>query len=156
MTEALAKPGWQRILVSIVFALMAGCATTVPNPVPNTEAPSVRDHLPGRWDRTDASPRCDLEAAQYSFSADGRQVRVWVPTGIYLGEVALGPTAAYEIIDATPGVMRMSLIGETRSTEAGLPVVWDLLMLDTDSFCWHRTDWPVGACTKLWTRCPER
>jgi hypothetical protein len=74
---------------------------------------------------------------------------------VYLGEVALGPAAAYEIIDEAPAAMRLRLIGETRSTEAGVPVVWDLFLLDADRFCWHRTDWQVGACTKPLTRCPD-
>jgi hypothetical protein len=153
--EAMAKFDAQRLIVASAAALMAGCAATATHPVSTTGPLSVRDQLPGRWDWVDAAPRCGASAAQLSFSADGQQVRVWVPTGVYLGEVALGPAAAYEIIDEAPAAMRLRLIGETRSTEAGVPVVWDLFLLDADRFCWHRTDWQVGACTKPLTRCPD-
>jgi pimeloyl-ACP methyl ester carboxylesterase len=32
--------------------------------------------------------------------------------------------------------------GETRKTESGDRVVWDLILLSPDSYCWRRTDWP--------------
>ena len=155
MIEAMAMSGAKRWFVASVSALVAGCAATATHPVSRTGPLSVRDQLPGRWDWVDASPRCGASAARFSFSADGQQVRVWVSTGVYVGEVALGSAAAYEIIDEAPNAMRLRLIGETRSTEAGVPVVWDLILLDADRFCWHRTDWQGGACTKPLTRCPE-
>ncbi len=50
--------------------------------------------------------------------------------------------------------MRLALIvGETRLTDAGEPVVWDLVLKSEDSFCWDRTDWEQGGCTKNNARC---
>ena len=64
-------------------------------------------------------------------------------------------THVYDIIDEGPGYVRMKLIGEDRTTEAGEPVVWDLVLLSGDSYCWHRTDWEAGACTQPARRCPS-
>ena len=32
-------------------------------------------------------------------------------------------------------------------------VKWDLVMLNINQFCWHRTDWAPHACTKPMSRC---
>jgi hypothetical protein len=52
-----------------------------------------------------------------------------------------------------PGVI-MAVFGETRRTAEGVPVVWDLVLVDSNTYRWHRTDWPWGGSTKAIRRCP--
>ena len=92
-------------------------------------------------------------AARFAFSEAGSELHVHVPTGVYLDSTALGPDATYRIVGEASRVMRMQMVGEVRRTETGDLVVWDLVLLDADSFCWRRVDWPPEACTKRLTRC---
>jgi hypothetical protein len=143
------QPGW-RLPFACSIALLASCASS---PSRDATDVSIRSALPGRWDWAEASPRCGDSAAQFAFSEAGPELRVHVPTGVYLGSTPLGPDATYRIVSESPRVMRMHMLGETRRTETGDLVVWDLVLLEADSFCWRRTDWPPEACTKRLTRC---
>jgi hypothetical protein len=143
------QPGW-RLPFACSIALLASCASS---PSRDATGVSIRPALPGRWDWAEASPRCGDSAAQFAFSEGGSELRVHVQTGVYLGSTPLGPDATYRIVGESPRVMRMHMLGETRRTETGDLVVWDLVLLDANSFCWRRTDWPPEACTKQLTRC---
>lgn len=59
----------------------------------------------------------------------------------------------YQILRDLPNGLRMSLDGEKRLDPAGKPVTWDLMLLDSDQYCWHRGDWPGTGCTKSMDRC---
>jgi hypothetical protein len=63
-------------------------------------------------------------------------------------------TAHYRVEQLQP-VLRLSLIGEMRRTDDGERVVWDLVMISRDEYCWHRADWPEGKCTGSVERCPK-
>jgi hypothetical protein len=66
------------------------------------------------------------------------------------------PAAAnYSVIDESANYLRMSMKGETRLDPAGNAVVWDLVLLSPDSYCWHRSDWQEGGCTQPAIRCPK-
>ena len=112
--------------------LLAACATTPENV-------TARSQLPGKWDWEKSEPRCGEAAGTFSFSPDGRQLRV--------------NDIVYEVLADQGKTLRLRVVGETRSTDAGAPVEWDLLMLNADTFCWRRTDWKAGACTALLRRC---
>ena len=129
---------WWRSLFVCSISLLTSCTTSPPR---ETAEPSIRTALPGRWDWADASPRCGDSAAQFAFAEEDRQVRVHVPAGVYLGTTPLGADATYQIVREWPRVLRMRMLGETRRTETGDLVEWDLVLLDVDSFCWRRTDW---------------
>jgi hypothetical protein len=119
-------------LIVCVTALLAACATA-------PEGVTARSQLPGKWDWEKSEPRCGDAAGAFSFSPDGRQVRV--------------NDVVYEVLADEGKTMRLRAVGETRKTDAGVPVEWDLLMLNADTFCWRRTDWKAGACTTLLKRC---
>ncbi len=59
----------------------------------------------------------------------------------------------YKVLQSEPN-LRMAIEGEKRTAATGEPVVWDVVMLTPDRFCWHRTDWEAGACTGAVVRCP--
>ncbi len=119
-------------LVVCVAALVAACATA-------PEGVTARSQLPGQWDWETSEPRCGEAAGTFSFSPDGRQVHV--------------NDIVYEVLSDQGKTLRLRVVGEMRKTDAGVPVEWDLLMLNADTFCWRRTDWTAGACTALLKRC---
>jgi hypothetical protein len=47
----------------------------------------------------------------------------------------------------------MSLPDETRHDASGRPVTWDLIVMDKNQMCWHRSDWPQYGCTRSISRC---
>jgi hypothetical protein len=61
--------------------------------------------------------------------------------------------ARYRIVSQSGSALRMQMEGETRETDGGSPVVWDLVMRSEDEYCWRRTDWPYRACTAPIRRC---
>jgi len=63
------------------------------------------------------------------------------------------PVVRYRVLESEP-FLRMAIEGETRKTPAGDLVVWEVVMLSPDRYCWHRTDWPEGGCTAAIERCP--
>lgn len=130
-----------------VAAFLAAC-TTAPQVV------TAHSQLPGKWDWEKSEPRCGDAAGTFSFSPDGHEVRVNVAAGADPGAGAAGRDVVYEVLADQGKTMRVRAVGETRRTDAGAPVEWDLVMLNPDAFCWRRADWPVGKCTQLLLRCP--
>ncbi|MFC3150036.1 hypothetical protein ACFOEK_03265 [Litoribrevibacter euphylliae] len=118
-----------------------------------TQPLSVRHHLPGKWDWQTLEDSCGSTAQTYSFSKDGQRIILTAPSPLTLDGTSELNQVVYEIIDERPSVMRMKVIGETRTTENGAPVVWDLILKDKNTFCWHRTDWPAGTCTQDLNKC---
>lgn len=58
-----------------------------------------------------------------------------------------------QILPGLANVIRARLDDETRTTDDGKPVVWDLVLMTPNRYHWHRTDWPDGAVTKPLIRC---
>jgi len=63
-------------------------------------------------------------------------------------------TAIYDLSNPTLSSVRGAIRGEERLTDAGDPVVWDLVLTSPESFAWHRADWPAGSLTGALRRCP--
>jgi hypothetical protein len=59
----------------------------------------------------------------------------------------------YDIVASTPSRVRGAIRGETRLTDGGRPVVWDLVVIDSNAYVWHRTDWPASGYTPRIIRC---
>lgn len=133
-------------LIVCVAALVAACATA-------PDGVTARSQLPGKWDWENSQPRCGDAAGTFSFSGDGRQVRVNVRVGSDAGTSEAGHNVVYDVLADQGKTMRVRAVGETRTTNAGAPIEWDLVMLNPDTFCWRRADWQAGRCTQLLKRC---
>ena len=98
--------------------LLAACAAT------------PDDHralaLPGKWDWRTSEPRC-VTLGLVRFLSHPMAARSWTTTS----STKCWPTRARRALRA---------VGETRQTDAGALVEWNLLMLNADTFCcWRRT-----------------
>ena len=138
----------QRACVAAVLAMLGVCGSSTAQDRP------IREVLTGVWDWEAAPKRCQDSPHSIKFT----------PGGMELGHLA-GATidnqppqaiTIYRILDSGPDVLRMQIIGETRTTARGDLVVWDLKLLSPDAYCWRRTDWPVEGCTGRVVRCPPR
>lgn len=114
----------------------------------------ITDVLPGVWGWEAAPKRCQENPHYISFTAGGSRMEIRHPKGAVVGNQAPEVVTVYRILATSADALKMEIIGETRKTERGDPVVWDLIVLSPDSYCWHRTDWPPQGCTGRVLRCP--
>jgi hypothetical protein len=135
------------LLASIFFLFIFGCAAT-----PKGPTISARQALPGVWGSTSES--CKKNPVTYKFSEDGAEYYVKAPEGLRTSpDGELRKTITYQVIGETEQLLRAVIEGEDRRTVGGTVVIWDFVLLTNDSFCWHRLDWPKGACTDPIWRC---
>ena len=118
------------------------------------EGDDVFATVAGTWDWAAAEGFCKKNPHTISFSGD-RQVMTLRSPEPYADSAGVQHWATeYEIREVTRGRIRGFIRGETRRTGDGTPVVWDLVLVDADTYRWHRTDWPWGGYTPLVRRCP--
>ena len=107
----------------------------------------------GTWDWAGADSFCVRDPHTIAFSSDQRVLVLthklpWTDSSGVEHRVA-----EYDIQQSSRRHVRGRIRGETRRTEAGEPVVWDLVLTSRDEYRWHRTDWPKGGYTKPVRRC---
>jgi hypothetical protein len=59
-----------------------------------------------------------------------------------------GNTYTYKILHHDEKSITMSLDGETRKTQTGDFVVWTIVLIEPDVYCWRRSDWQLTSCSK--------
>ena len=136
---------WRVLLVAIAVTLAAYApgAAQVGRP---------SEVLTGGWDWEAAPKRCQENPHSISFTRDGTRMEIRHPKGAVVAGGDRLPDPRRRAAGAAHADHR--IIGETRTTEQGEPVVWDLILLSRDAYCWRRTDWPQQSCTGRVLRCP--
>ncbi len=61
----------------------------------------------------------------------------------------------YRVHKYGPNSITMEIDGETRMTNEGIPVVWELRFAGPDALCWRATHWSFFDCSAFLVRCPE-
>ena len=115
-----------------------------------TEVLSPYDILPGR--RGWSSAECNRMPASISFAKGGKRMHVRHPTELE-GPIEVKLTS-YTVTGRSGNALAMRMDNEDRRDDAGNLVAWDAVILDRDTYCWRRSDWKPGNCTKPLTRCP--
>jgi hypothetical protein len=113
---------------------------------PDRDLPS---HLIGRWDWTTSAHPCGDGAHVIAFSEDRKTMTISHPAA----QADTGWSATYDILSLSPSRLRGAIRGEKRLTDAGIPVVWDLVPFGPDEYHWQRTDWQAWAYTAGIIRC---
>ena len=113
---------------------------------PDRDLPS---HLIGRWDWTTSAHPCGDGAHVIAFSDDRKTMTISHPAT----KADTGWSATYDILSLSPSRLRGAIRGEKRLTDAGIPVVWDLVPFGPDEYHWQRTDWQAWAYTAGIIRC---
>lgn len=141
------------MLRSTVIALSVvvfGCAGVVHPEEPNSEQLRFQDIASGTWGFPVGGASCEDNPHTIEFTEDAERMILRYAKGL---EGNPPTEAKYRILGEGPGFMRMEIEGETRTTDEGIPVKWDMVLLSPDSYCWHRTDWQEGGCTQPAERC---
>lgn len=150
---------------TFLFLILMSCAAADPVPtsdpvpvstsiaIPESDEPILRfwDIAAGSWGFQVKDASCEDNPHTISFSDGGMTMKLRYAKSLNENP----PTeATYRVLAEGPGYLRMAMEGETRTTDAGVPVIWDMVLLNANSYCWHRTDWQPGGCTQPATRCP--
>ena len=169
----LAKMRHVLVTIATVAALAAaGCESPRPDSVPAAESstgqgPQVPPdsaaratfaYAAGTWDWHNGDSTCLGNTHTVAFSPDRRIMTITFKEPF---DTATGQrVATYRIIAAgsglaagTPFAIRAAMEGETRRTDLGQLVVWDLLLASPNRYHWHRTDWADLGVTRAIIRC---
>jgi hypothetical protein len=116
---------------------------------------ALEENLSGRWDwSTDRVP-CEKDSARMiAFSSDGGVMTITQERPVVDSTGRDWTVTTYDILARTPSRVRGEIRGEPRRTDKGDPVVWDLVVIDSNAYMWHRTDWPAWGYTARVIRCP--
>jgi hypothetical protein len=107
----------------------------------------------GTWDWDGAERFCEKNPHTISFSADRGLMTLVSREPWTDSSGTVHQRAEYDVLGHTAGRIRGRIRGETRMTADGQPVVWDLVLVDANTYRWHRTDWPLVGFTGAIRRC---
>ncbi|MGO4853791.1 hypothetical protein [Phaeovulum sp. W22_SRMD_FR3] len=130
---------------AIHFSCLISLSLLLPGPICAQNFTVTNQLESGQWGWPSGENSCAQNPQSLRFSAD-------LSTMTYSWAHTHDPSV-YRVVTLTDTAFRSRIEGETRLTEAGNPVEWDLRMVDANHFCWHRADWPPLACTKMLERC---
>jgi hypothetical protein len=136
------------VLVMAILVVLGSSTVTTP------QDRRIVDVLPGMWDWEQAPKRCQENPHSIAFAAAGTRMEVRHPKGAVIDKEPPQVVTVYRVLSEKPYALRTQIVGETRKTDRGELVVWDLILLTPDSYCWRRTDWPPQGCTGRVLRCP--
>ena len=140
---------WKFVLVVLVTVqALCGCGQGA------TASTSLNPHttIPGQWGWK-GSNDCAAYPEVIHFSADGKQMLLSLAPVTPDGAREPRRQSTYNILRELPNGLSMSLHDEARRDASGKLVTWDLIVMDKNQMCWHRSDWPQYGCTKSIDRC---
>jgi hypothetical protein len=145
----------------LLMAVFAACRATAPasgTVAAQSEAGEIFRPVAGSGDWARGDSTCLGNTHTIAFGGQGREMVLTFREPI--DSVSRQRVVRYKVLQAgsnvqpeLPVVIRAAMEGETRRTESGVPVVWDLIMASPNRYHWHRTDWPNGGVTGAVIRC---
>ena len=110
----------------------------------------------GTWDWTTAPADsfCVARRHTVAFSPDRRVMTITQSEPWEDSTGTVHQVSVYDLSESSRHHVRGQIRGETRLTDAGTPVVWDLVLTSADAYHWRRTDWPSFSYTASIRRCP--
>lgn len=141
---------WKFMLFALVTVPAAGFAQSVPTGGLAHHDPFTV--LPGKWGWA-GSNDCASYPKVIHFSADRKLMYLSLAPVTPDGKREPRRQATYSILSVLPIGLSVSLHGENRRDATGKLVTWDLIIMDKNQLCWHRSDWPQYGCTKSIYHC---
>lgn len=113
----------------------------------------VFELVQGTWAWSDEEEPCRGLTQRFEFTASRDSMTIYHSELIELESGEMVSETPYVIEGSSPGVLHTYILGETRLTEDGVPVKWDLIMIARSRFVWRATNWPEGASSSMMLRC---
>lgn len=132
--------------VLLVAVGLVGCVSHPPSRIPG-----VFEQLVGNWD--EEHPDFCKKPHVLSFDDDKSTMTVEYSEVGWVTESDSRKVFRYRILSTNHSALRTQLDNEPRLDDRGTPVVWHIVVVDADTYCWGRDDWPEGACTPPRKRC---
>lgn len=137
-----------RLVLLLTMTALAGCATAT-----SRQPADLSARLIGSWGEASSSDVCERNPETITFTPDGQYMLVERKVLGCATEADCRKSFRYRILGHTDSYIRVAMENETRLDANGNPVVWHIVPLDHNTFCWGRDDWPEGGCTPNRKRC---
>lgn len=124
-----------------------------PEPTDPRPSESIWDIIPGTWAWEHNEPVCESKTQTFEISEDGTAMTITHSEPFEREDGSMESVTNYVVEGATATALNTFIPEETRLTEDGVPVKWDLVMVARNRLVWHRTDWPEGSLTAALRRC---
>lgn len=111
--------------------------------------------VPGTWVWEDDEDGCDGKTQTFVIGEDSASMVIRHAEPYERSDGTMTDETHYVIEGSTPTVLNTYIPDETRLTDEGDPVKWDLVVVGRNRLAWHRTDWAAGGLTKALVRCPS-
>lgn len=141
-------PQLPMLALSFCAAILCGCAAA-----PAKSGATIYDRLPGRWDTVHEESCSNYHEVSFD-AARKTMFNTYANVG-WVTEHDSRKVMRYMILDDDKGYLRVTLEGETRLDAEGRPVIWHVVLVDDDTYCWGRDDWHPGSCTPVRKRCGD-
>jgi hypothetical protein len=121
----------------------------------STNGRSLEANVSGRWDWSTRGVACADSAHSIAFSDDGKVMTITQEYQVVDSSGRDWTVTTYDILAKTTSRIRSVMRGEPRLTDQGIPVMWELVVTDSNTHLWHRSDWPPWGYTVPFHRCPK-
>jgi hypothetical protein len=115
----------------------------------------IYDIVSGVWAWENRDTGCDSDTQTFSFTDDRTGMTITQSEPFKTPDGEMRSVTEYVIEGVEPTVLHTFIPDETRRTDEGSPVKWDLVTLSRNRMTWHRTDWPEDGRTAALRRCDE-
>lgn len=105
------------------------------------------------WIRKESSGSCENNPHTITFNVKLTEAVFQFRSPVHGADGKKSDRAVYRILARQGNTITMQIVGEKRLDPQGKPVVWDLLLVDEQTYTWHRKDWPEKAYTPYIHKC---
>jgi hypothetical protein len=142
-------------LLSLSLVSLVGATAASADPLaPGATDPFVL--IPGVWDWANQAGSCQDNPQTLTLSADRTKVTLEYKKPVTNPAGKPQKSEVYKILDARARWLHAHVEGETKKDHAGNAVDYDFVFASSNSFCFHRSDWAKGQCTKMLVRCSAK
>lgn len=127
----------------------------IPAPAVATST-DVHELVAGTWAWESTGSGCSGPTQTFVVADDRKSMEIHHSEPIERANGSMESVTRYVIERSSPLVLHTFIPDESRLTEAGEPVKWDLVVIGRNRLAWHRADWPEGSFTGMLRRCDTR
>jgi hypothetical protein len=114
----------------------------------------VFDIVPGTW-AWPSQGGCTGATQTFAVAPDRRSMTITHSEPYEAADGTMKSVTHYVIEDWSDGVLHTFIVDESRVTDDGAHVKWDLVLVGRNRLAWHRTDWDYAGLTAAMHSCTQ-